>query len=560
MKLFFYYAFHSFVNQLRKVLKTWVAVFLLVCIVIGAAIGFGAAKISDLKDAQDAVDAQTETVEEVDLPPELEELTEGASMEETLGIDRHQLVELIAGAVILAVFVMQIAGADKNGSKIFLPADVTLLFASPMRPQSVLLFRLMTQLGMALLGSVYLLFQLPNLTLNLGLSTAAALSIILTWFATIFTAKLTQVLLYLLCSSHEKLKANLRRILIAVLAAVLAGYLAFWQSSGLAPAAAAAKLFCAPWTRFIPLWGWLKGVAVFAAEGPLWAAAACLAATALGCVGLMAISLHLDVDFYEDAMSQSEETAERMARLQAEQPSRVMLRRKKDRSDRLRRDGLNHGRGASVFFFKTMYNRFRFAHLGFLTKTTETYLAAAVAVAVFCRMVLDVYSILPVALVLSACAFFRALGDPLPEDVENDYFRLVPEQTGAKLWYSLLGGAACCALDVLPAMVVGGIVMKAMPWQMLAWTAFAVSVDFFSSTVGTFISVSLPSSMDKTMRQVVQIMFIYFGLVPNAGIMVLGIVLHHVTAAAVIAAGVNVGLGLIFFALSPLFLPPQGGK
>ena len=560
MKLFFYYAFHSFVNQLRKVLKTWVAVFLLVCIVIGAAIGFGAAKISDLKDAQDAIDAQTETVEEVDLPPELEELTEEASMEETLGIDRHQLVELIAGAVILAVFVMQIAGADKNGSKIFLPADVTLLFASPMRPQSVLLFRLMTQLGMALLGSVYLLFQLPNLTLNLGLSTAAALSIILTWFATIFTAKLTQVLLYLLCSSHEKLKANLRRLLIAVLAVVLAGYLAFWQSSGLAPAAAAAKLFCAPWTRFIPLWGWLKGVAIFAAEGPLWAALVCLVATALGCVGLMALSMHLNVDFYEDAMAQSEETAERMARLQAEQPSRVMLRRKKDRSDRLRRDGLNHGWGANVFFFKTMYNRFRFAHLGFLTKTTETYLAAAIAVAVFCRMALEVYSILPVALVLSACAFFRALGDPLPEDVDNDYFRLVPEQTSTKLWYSLLGGAACCALDVLPAMVVGGIVMKAQPWQMLAWTAFAVSVDFFSSTVGTFISVSLPSSMDKTLRQVVMIMFVYFGLIPNAGIMVLGIVLHHVTAAAIIAAGVNVGLGLIFFALSPLFLPPQGGK
>ncbi len=368
------------------------------------------------------------------------------------------------------------------------------------------------------------------------------------------------MLLYLLCSSHEKLKANLRRILIAVLAVVLAGYLAFWQSSGLAPAAAAAKLFCAPWTRFIPLWGWLKGVAIFAAEGPVWAAVVCLAATALGCVGLMAISLRLDVDFYEDAMAQSEETAERMARIQAQDPSKVMLRRKKDRSDKLRRDGLRHGRGANVFFFKTMYNRFRFAHLGFLTKTTETYLAAAIAVAVFCRLALGVYNILPVALTLGACAFFRALGDPLPTDVTNDYFRLIPEQTGTKLWYSLLGGAACCAMDVLPAMVVGGILMRGAPWQMLAWTAFAVSVDFFSSTVGTFITVSLPASMDKTVRQVIMIMFVYFGLVPNVGIMAVGIVLHHVTAAAVIAAGVNVGLGLIFFALSPLFLPPQGGK
>ena len=47
MRLFGYYAWHSFVNQLRKLFKTWVLIFLVVCMAIGALIGFGAATLED---------------------------------------------------------------------------------------------------------------------------------------------------------------------------------------------------------------------------------------------------------------------------------------------------------------------------------------------------------------------------------------------------------------------------------------------------------------------------------------------------------------------------------
>ena len=43
MRLFFYYAFHSFKNQLRKLFKTWVLIFLLACMLIGGIIGAAAA-------------------------------------------------------------------------------------------------------------------------------------------------------------------------------------------------------------------------------------------------------------------------------------------------------------------------------------------------------------------------------------------------------------------------------------------------------------------------------------------------------------------------------------
>jgi pimeloyl-ACP methyl ester carboxylesterase len=88
-------------------------------------------------------------------------------------------------------------------------------------------------------------------------------------------------------------------------------------------------------------------------------------------------------------MAKSEETAELLAAAQSEKAGVTVIRRKKDRSDKLRRDGMQHGSGANVFFYKAMYNRFRFAHFGIFTKTSETYLFAAVAVSVLCRFVIQ---------------------------------------------------------------------------------------------------------------------------------------------------------------------------
>lgn len=49
MKLVVYYAFHSFINQIRKLFRTWFLIYLVVCIGFGAFVGFG---ISVLKDRE----------------------------------------------------------------------------------------------------------------------------------------------------------------------------------------------------------------------------------------------------------------------------------------------------------------------------------------------------------------------------------------------------------------------------------------------------------------------------------------------------------------------------
>ncbi len=544
MRLFGYYAWHSLKNQVKKLFKTWVLIFFLVCFLLGGVIGVSVGMLEDAAEPEDPGYSE-------EIPPVEEEPVEEPDPELLQGI-----LELAAGGIVLAMFLFMAMSADKNGSKIFLMADVNLLFASPMKPQSVLLFRLMTQLGLLLLSSVYLAFQLPNLILNLGLSTWSAVGILVVWLLTLVIGQLLQVLLYTVAATYAKVKKYMRTGIYLVLALVAGGYILFTQISGLGYFEAALAFFNHPITRFIPFWGWLKGLCVFTIQENLLGVVLSTLAVIGGGAVLAVIIWQIPADFYEDAMAKSQETAELLEAAQAEK-STGFVKRKKDRSEKLRRDGMRRGRGASVFFWRIMYNRFRFAHLGIFTKTSETYLVAAAAVGCLCRFAIDTDGTLPVVLTLAVFAFFRSMGNPLAEDTSKDFFRMIPESTGKKLFYSILGGSACCLMDLLPAMVVTVLLCGSHPLTLLGWCLVIVSVDFYGTNVGAFIDFSVPVAAGKTIKQVVQIMFIYFGLLPDIIIMAVGIIGQQVLAASLGAAALNVALGGIFLALSPLFLDPK---
>ena len=184
MGLFSYYALHTLKNQLKKLFKSWVLIFIIACFVIGALIGAFAATVSEKSEEMEAASGEVTEEFSEELPEEEDEDEEDTFGDflEANGTDTNGFIELIAGGLILALFVVFAFNADKNGSKIFLPADVNLLFSSPMKPQSVLMFRLLTQLGMMVAASLYMVFQLPNLILNMGLSVFAAFMLLVAWF------------------------------------------------------------------------------------------------------------------------------------------------------------------------------------------------------------------------------------------------------------------------------------------------------------------------------------------------------------------------------------------
>ena len=103
------------------------------------------------------------------------------------------VVEAITLVLVLLLLGMGAHSGVKKGSDIFLMADVNFLFTSPMKPQSVLLFRLTFQMLAVVTGSLYLLFQIPNMVLNLDVPLEACLIIYVAFLVLLVYQKLFSV-------------------------------------------------------------------------------------------------------------------------------------------------------------------------------------------------------------------------------------------------------------------------------------------------------------------------------------------------------------------------------
>ncbi len=544
-----YYMGHTVVNQIKKLLQTWVAVFLLVCILFGLVIGLGASAIGDLAGGDGTEQEEKGDIEgypEDIYGEEAEEYPEETPVPEHLG---ENLMELAAGGAVIAVFVFSALTADKNGGKIFLMADVNLLFSAPLRPQTVLLFRLLMQVGASVGAGLYLLFQLPNLIDTTGMSVFSAVYLVFLFAALFVYSKLLSVFVYTLTSTREGLKKYITPAVYGFLLLIAALYGGAYISSGKAVWMSLTGFFNSPITRLIPVYGWIKGAAREAFLGNWLAVLLYSVLLIAGAVAFTSLIWRMKADFYEDAMSKSEEMAEVM---QAASEGR-RKKRVNDRADRLQRDGMRYGKGASVYFFKAMYNRFRFAHFRVLTKTSETYLLTSAVICAF-LILTEIKSLYPVALVLAGMVFFRSLGNPISEDLALDSFFSVPESAYSKVFFSLMGGTVNCLLDLLPAFLLGAVFMRSDILSVSGLLLLAVSLDWYSSNVGLFIEVSLSTALNKNIRGVIQLLFIYFGLLPIAAVVAVGMILGYPLLSFFGGGLLCTLIGVIFFALSPMFV------
>ena len=539
MKLFFYYVTHSILNSLKKLFKTWVLVFIAIMLAGGLLVG-GAIGLILSHAVPDDPEPGIET--EIPDPEEPDPADEAPVMD---------ILELGAGAVILFLFVAGVWSADRSGADIFQPADVTLLFSSPMKPQSVLLFRTMTQIGTSVAFMLYIsLYQLPNLMKNSGFSLWLIAAVAAGLILTIGISQLLKMLCFVIGSVHPGFKKNLRRIIYLGLALIGGGFYLYLQKSGLGVWDAILGYFNSPASRYVPFWGWIKGVVVFAAEKNAAGAFSCLAATLAGGALLAWLTWHIRADFYEEALTRTAEKAEMLEAARASEEGGGLMKRKKDRSEKIRRNEFDRGQGADVFFHKALYNRFRFAHFGFLTKTLEFYLAAAAAAGFFCRFTIRTDSYLPVPLVLAVLTFFRCLGSSLREDTRMWFFHLIPEDPWTKLVWSLAGDAVNCFLDVLPGLLLGLLVQGAPLFPGLVWIFPIVSVTAYATAVGTFIDMSVNTNVGSKLRGVLQIIFLYFGLLPDIAAVGVLLLLGLPLIAALAVTGVNAALAALFLLLA----------
>ena len=546
MKLYLYYALHSAKNQFKKFFRSGIAIFVVACLLFGLIAGLGFAALSDAL----GLDEEPTPSEEETVPgdaPGSPEPPPDMTPEIMRAVVGFVVTAVVAGMLLLCVW-----RADKDGSNIFLMADVNLLFSAPMKPQSVLMFRLMSQIFLMLFASVYMIFQLPNLIHNAGLPPLAGVLMLVGWIATLIYGQLLNVLVYTVTSTHEKLKKYVTPGVFGVVALAAGIFYAYYLRSGLSLFDAADRFFNGTASRFFPVVGWIKGMIFWAWEGNLAMTFLCLGLLIVFAALLGFLIWRIPADFYEDAMAKSQI---REAKLSAAREGRAQ-KRTKDRGDRVRRDGL-FGSGAQMFFTKTVYNRFRFGILKIFSKTSLTYLAIALFAFTIFRFAVrseNTVSFCVVGFALCVCVFFRTLGDPLADDFSKDCFTTIPASPYAKVFWSLLGGTVVCAIDLLPALLIPAILLRVNLFLAAGMLLLAVAVNFYVSNVLFLINLLLPGSLALQVRQLITGMFIYFGMLPPIAVVAVIAVFGGLLPAVYGASFLILAVSGAVYGISPLIL------
>ena len=542
MKLFFYYALHSFVNQIKKLFRSWVAIVIVASLVLGLLVGLGAGLLADVLEKEG-----TPIATEEEITQELEDEIQPPDPATV-----KALVGLAVLGVCLFVFLLAVWRADKSGSQIFLMADVNLLFPAPMKPQSVLFFRLMSQIFILLFVGFWMGFQIPNLVVNAHLPLAAALFAVATWTFLIIYSQLISVLVYTVTATHPKNKQYILPSIIGVVAVLGGGFAIYqWKTAGNI-LFAADRFFNFPGSNWIPVIGWLKGMVLFAMEEKIWLSFACMGLLLAGVFPLAWAIWRVKADFYEDAMAGAQIHTEK---LEAANKSRfgISANRNKDRGDNIKRDGL-WGNGANMFFTKTLYNRFRFGILKVFTKTSLFYLAMAILFSAFMVFVLKTPNFWFAGFAFCAAVFFRALGNPLSTDMENVYFQMVPASFSSKVFWSAAGGTVNTVLDLLPAYLIVSIFLRANVFVAIGIFLLALALDFYVGQILLLLDLSMSSSIAQQAKQAISVLFIYFGLLPPVAALAVVGSFWNLSAGVWVAAASTVVIGLIVFAISPRIL------
>ena len=158
------------------------------------------------------------------------------------------------------------------------------------------------------------------------------------------------------------------------------------------------------------------------------------------------------------------------------------------------------------------------------------------------------------AIAIMIIAFYRTLGNPLEEDTSREFFVLIPDFPLKKIWASILGILAVCAVDMSIPVVVAAIMTKANPMTVIGWFVFILSVSLFGTTVGAFVDISIPGDHAQTVKMMVQILFVYFGVIPSMGFVIGGLILKNMGIMLLIGAVFNIVAGAFFSLITPRFL------
>lgn len=554
LRLIGYYIPHTFVNVIKKVFRTWIAIYLAIILVFGLFGGMVGLAIGVLLPDEEITDTESpdpgapSTGEASGDEDDWEDESSAEFLENHL--PEKEILAPVVASVIFGLTVLflgfEVLSAEKGKNQLFSMPDVNFLFASPAKPQTVLTFRTLMILARYLVLAIYMGFcfgsQLPLSFLGIGI-----LTLILMFVST----EILSVYAYGMVNTHEKLKKAVRPVGYGlILLLPLMGVLLYAMGTrGLSDLLV--QLGTLVPLRLIPFVGWISGAVYHYFMGNTLAFLFYLVLCLAGMAVLVVILARTRFDFYESGLANASKTQEL---LDAQAQKRQVRQRKKERSEKVHRDVITHGRGSSAFFFKSVALTHRNSLLKFLTPGSATWLGVSLIVAFFTRVAEESHTILPLAGIYLMGLLFLSFGNPLAQEFEKNFIWLAPASNAEKLFSAFMGAEYGQILNFLPAYLIGGILIGASPLELVLSAFLLISVSLFCSASGLLTGLIVPTSLPAAVQLMIQMCLKMLTFMPTLVILLVGLILDLLPVGCLLVIILNLALtlGAFFLSLIPM--------
>ena len=394
----------------------------------------------------------------------------------------------IVFALFLFISFLTINKGLKQGSTFFSMSDVNFMFTSPIRPQTVLIYGMIRQLGLSLLMTLFMCFQIPNLINFFGLDAMGIFAMLSGWFFLVMSVQASTLCIYSLTAPVPSRRSVGKYILYGLAVVLGLGFIAFLALQK-GDYTKIPEFFQLPIVGFFPFAGWLMGYVRYLIEGNVLLALLHLTPALLfPAIGLVLVR-RTESDYYEDVLSITEISHATRTAIKDGKPAFTQ-----NLGDvKTGKSGLvGRGRGASAIFFRHLTEQRR-TGLYLVDKMSILAVGAAVVAGFIFRFIINAGEMEPfLAEVIGVAAlayllYFTSIMGKFTQELTKPFIYIIPASNFSKLFFSNLATVVKAAIEGLVAFSILAVMIGSDPWYPICATLVyaAMSQIYISMTILT---------------------------------------------------------------------------
>lgn len=470
----------------------------------------------------------------------------------------YQLTALLALFYTFVFLLVLVTGGNSAKTPMFTLSDVSLLFPAPLRPNRVLVYGLVKQLGLSLVMGLLLLFQYGWLSTVFSITWGHMALIILGYAACIFLGSFCSMAIYARTSGNEKAASVLRACVAAVAVAYLLG-MAYSCREVLLPLLSGGRDYyaaidgCAGFLSTLPgllfpVSGWAAGIV-----GGLFTMDMGMVLIGAGlCVALMAVLLILVVtcknNYYEDVLetaelAQSNVTAQKEGKFNEVVPKNI----------KVGKTGLGKGWGSSAIYYKHRVENRR-AGVFFLSTMSLVFIAIVLFLSFIMSRSMDGNVTAALISTFAMATYMQIFSEALGRfnlELLKPYIYLMPEPPLKKLLYSIKETLISDVFEAVILFVPAGLIVGADPLSIALCIVARISFALLFTAGNVLVERVFGTVSSKTL-----VMFFYFLVLLVMALpgVALGCVLMAVLPEALSLAGLFSGMAVVNVLISVLVM------